>query len=69
MKSRSEVILEAKAKLEDEVENLQSKVTQLGQFLDACNLYVQTMHIYTWDHSRAHIHVIMIPPSIPLQAN
>lgn len=34
MKSRSEIILEAKAKLEDEVENLQSKVTQLGQFLD-----------------------------------
>ena len=33
MKSRNEAILEAKAKLEDEVESLQSKVTQLGQFL------------------------------------
>ena len=66
MKSRSEIILEAKAKLEDEVENLQSKVTQLGQFLDACNLHVQTMHVYTWDHSRAHIHIIiMIPPPPP----
>ena len=56
MKSRGEIILEAKAKLEDEVENLQSKVTQLGQFLDTFNLYVQTTHMYTWDHSRAHIY-------------
>ena len=33
LKSRNEVILEAKAKLEDEVESLQSKITQLGQSL------------------------------------
>ena len=31
LKSRNEVILETKARLEDEVESLQSKATMMGQ--------------------------------------
>ncbi len=33
MKGKNEVVLEAKAKLEDEMESLQSKVALLGTYL------------------------------------